>query len=285
MVLLPNNLPTWLKRFYDAAGSLLDLMKQFSEATRSTIHWAAEIIRGSQRTVVLTGAGISTPSGIPDFRSPDTGLWEHADPIEVASLTSFRHNPAQFYLWMRPLAIKIYHAQPNDAHQSLARLQKAGYLHTIITQNIDALHQKAGSTNVLEIHGTMETLSCTRCYHQVASRGFIDPYLEKGEIPRCPKCSSILKPDLMLFGEQLPARTWLKAQQVCKECDLMIVAGSSLEVLPVAGLPMRALEGGAHLILINHTPTYLDVRADVVLHEDVAQIIPMIAAEILGDEK
>ncbi len=247
------------------------------------IRCAADIIRGSKQAVVLTGAGISTPSGVPDFRTKDSGLWEKFDPFEVASLSAFRYNPLGFYSWLRTLARGIFEAEPNPAHYGIARLEQAGYVQTVITQNIDLLHQRAGSKNVLEVHGSMRSLTCTSCYRTVDAQGYIEPYLERGEAPYCPVCGSILKPDLVLMGEQLPARTWLKAQEASKNCDVMIVAGSSLEVLPVAGLPMRALENGAHLVLINHTPTYLDVRADVVLHEDVAQVIPRIVAEVLGE--
>jgi NAD-dependent deacetylase len=153
----------------------------------------------------------------------------------------------------------------------------------LITQNIDGLHQRAGSRNVLEVHGSIRTLTCVSCYQQVEGAGFTEAYIATGAIPYCPGCGSILKPDVVLFGEQLPVQAWLKAQEACKLCDLMVVAGSSLEVLPVAGLPMRALENGAHLIIINHSNTYLDVRADVIFHEDVAQILPRIAAEVLSD--
>ncbi len=233
---------------------------------------------------MLTGAGISTPSGIPDFRSTNSGLWEKNDPFEVASLSAFRYNPENFYNWLRTLAAGIYAAQPNPAHFALARLEKDDFLHTLITQNIDGLHQRAGSENVLEVHGSIRTLTCTSCYHQVDGNELAEAYLATGAIPYCQDCGSVLKPDVVLFGEQLPVRPWLKAQEACKQCDLMIVAGSSLEVLPVAGLPMRAIENGAHLIIINHSNTYLDVRADVVFHEDVAQILPRIAAEVLSDD-
>ena len=245
------------------------------------IRCAADIIRGSKQAVVLTGAGISTPSGIPDFRSTDSGLWEKYDPFEVASLTTFRHHPEKFFNWIRTLALEISAAQPNPAHTALARLQRASYIKTVITQNIDGLHRRAGAENILEVHGSLSTLTCISCYRQYPADRYAEAYLNTGEIPLCPDCHTILKPDVVLFGEQLPVRTWLQAQEASKECDLMIVAGSSLEVLPVAGLPMRAVEGGAHLIIINRTTTYLDVRADVVFHEDVAEIIPLIVAEVL----
>jgi len=256
-------------------------MGEISPNSAQGIRLAADILRGSKNAIVLTGAGISTHSGIADFRSSNNGLWTRFDPFEVASLTSFRHRPENFFSWMRPLALGIRDAQPNAAHTSLARLEKAGYIKTVITQNIDGLHQRSGSTNVLEVHGTLDTLTCGSCFQQVSSAGFLQPYLENGEIPCCPNCAGQLKPDVVLFGEQLPAQVWLKAQSVSKECDLMIVAGSSLEVLPVAGLPMRAVEHGAHLIIINQTQTYIDVRADVVFTEDVAVILPQIASEVL----
>lgn len=248
----------------------------------SALRCAGDIWRNSQRTVVLTGAGISTPSGIPDFRSTDNGLWEHIDPFEVASLTAFRYNPGKFFDWLRPLAQGIFAAQPNLAHLGLAQLQQAGRVSAIVTQNIDRLHQRAGSSNVIEVHGSFEKLTCVRCYRKEDAAQFLAPYLEQGIIPHCPVCGGVLKPDVVLFGEQLPQRTWMQAREACQHCDLMIVAGSSLEVMPVAGLPMLALENGAHLILINQAQTYLDVRADVVLHEDLAQAIPYLVSEVLG---
>ncbi len=249
---------------------------------KSGVQLAAEIILSSRNTVVLTGAGISTPSGIPDFRSPTSGLWERYDPFEVASLNAFRYNPDKFYKWMRPLVRDIGAAHPNPAHIGLSRLESAGYIKAIITQNFDGLHQRAGSNHVLEVHGTLRTLTCTKCYQQVDATEYTHPYIEGGIIPRCDKCEGVLKPDVILFGEQLPARTWLQAQEQSRKCDTMIVAGSSLEVLPVAGLPRRAIDHGAHLIMINQSETYIDNRADVVLSHDVAQVIPWITREILG---
>jgi NAD-dependent deacetylase len=202
--------------------------------------------------------------------------------MEVASLSTFRYDPEKFFTWLRPLASHMLTALPNEAHLALADLEKSGYFSTIITQNIDGLHTRAGSGNVLEVHGTLNTLTCVGCYLQHQAGGFMETYLEEGSIPRCTECKSILKPDVILFEEQLPIRTWMKAEEASRTCDLMLVAGTSLEVMPSASLPVRAVENGAHLILVNRTPTYMDIRADILIQEDVSQIIPLIAAEILG---
>jgi NAD-dependent deacetylase len=247
-----------------------------SPATQTALEDAAELFRNAQRVVVLTGAGISTPSGIPDFRSEGSGLWSRDEPMEVASLSTFRTAPERFFHWFRPLAGQIFYALPNPAHQALAAYEQAGYSKTVLTQNIDGLHQKAGSSHVVELHGTLRTLSCAQCYRQFASEIFLKPFIENGTIPRCPDCNGILKPDVILFGEQLPQSAWQAAQRAVRRCDLMLVAGSSLEVLPVAGLPLQALDRGAHLIVVNNTPTYVNVRADIVITEDVATTLPEI---------
>ncbi|NWG34497.1 MAG: NAD-dependent deacylase [Chloroflexi bacterium] len=242
---------------------------------------AAELIRRAERAVVLTGAGISTPSGIPDFRSEGTGLWSRDEPLEVASLNTFRTHPELFFRWFRPLAGQIFQAKPNAAHLALAELEAAGFSQTIVTQNIDMLHQKAGSKRVIEMHGTLRTLSCTQCYRKFESGVFVQRFIEEGTLPLCLNCGGILKPDVILFGEQLPQSALFEAQHAVRQCDLMVVAGSSLEVLPVAGLPMQAVDRGAHLIIINQSPTYINVRADVVLMEDVAVVLPDIARRVL----
>lgn len=252
-----------------------------SPQTQTGIDFAADLFRQSKRAVVLTGAGLSTPSGIPDFRSTGSGLWANDEPMEVASLSTFRTRPERFFQWFRPLANQIYNAKPNPAHMALTALEQAGKLSAIITQNIDVLHQKAGSQNVIEMHGTMKSMTCTQCYQREDAAPYIAPFVEKGDMPHCPKCGNLLKPDVILFGEQLPQAAWFKAQQETRKCDLMMVAGSSLEVLPVAGLPMQALDRGAHLIIINNTETYLNVRSDVIISENVAEIIPAITERVL----
>ena len=236
-------------------------MTSFSSQVTTNIEYAAELLRKAKYAVVLTGAGISTPSGIPDFRSEGTGLWSRDEPLEVASLSTFRTDPERFFVWFRPLA---------------------GRIQSVITQNIDALHHKAGSKNVIEMHGTLRTLSCTQCFQQAEAEPYLKAFVEQGELPHCSRCNGLLKPDVILFGEQLPQRAWYNAQSECRKCDLILVAGSSLEVLPVAGLPMQAIDRGSHLVILNNATTYLDVRADVVIPEDVASIIPAIAEQVLN---
>jgi len=257
-------------------------MTNFSSQTQANIATIADLLRKSKRAVALTGAGISTPSGIPDFRSEGTGLWSRDEPMQVASLSTFRTDPERFFVWFRPLASLIFKAKPNPAHIGLAKLERAGRIHSIITQNIDTLHQKAGSENVIEMHGTLRTLSCTQCFQQAQAENYLKAFVEQGELPYCPKCGGILKPDAILFGEQLPQKAWYDAQRDSRECDLMLVAGSSLEVLPVAGLPMQAIDRGAHLVILNNATTYLNVRADVVIQEELAEIIPAITEQVLN---
>ncbi len=257
-------------------------MIPFSSQTKTNIEYAAELLRKAKYAVALTGAGISTPSGIPDFRSEGTGLWSRDEPMEVASLNTFRTDPERFFVWFRPLAGQIFNAEPNPAHVALAELEKAGRVRSIITQNIDALHHKAGSKNIIEMHGTLRTLSCTQCFQQAEAKNYLKAFVERGALPRCPACNGLMKPDVILFGEQLPQRAWYEAQSESRQCDLMLVAGSSLEVLPVAGLPMQAIDRGSHLVILNNATTYLDVRADVVIQEDVATIIPAIVEQVLN---
>ncbi|HEY5903698.1 MAG TPA: NAD-dependent deacylase [Anaerolineales bacterium] len=256
-------------------------MTPFSSQTLAAIDFAAELLRAARRAVVLTGAGLSTPSGIPDFRSEGTGLWSRDEPLEVASLATFRTAPGKFFHWFRPLAGQIFCAQPNPAHRALAALEQAGRIRAVITQNIDVLHQKAGSVHVIETHGSLRTLSCTQCFRQFESASYLPAFTLTGDLPLCPACGAVLKPDVILFGEQLPHQAWQEAQREARQCDLMLVAGSSLEVLPVAGLPMQALDRGAHLIIINNSITYLNVRADITILEDVARVLPEIAERTL----
>jgi NAD-dependent deacetylase len=239
------------------------------------IQQAARLIAQARRMVAMTGAGISTPSGIPDFRSPDSGLWDHADPLEVASIFVFRHNPQRFYNWVRPLSLLLLEARPNPAHYALAELERAGKLKAVITQNIDNLHHKAGSQTVYELHGHLREVTCTKCYTVQDSAPAFAQFIADGRVPRH-HCGGVLKPNVILFGEQLPMREFVLAQMATKEADLMLVAGSSLEVAPASDLPELALPNKAKLIIINYQPTYLDSRADVLIRADVAEVLPRI---------
>lgn len=247
------------------------------------IETAARLIHSIGNGIALTGAGISTPSGIPDFRTPGSGLWSRYNPMEVASLSAFRYHPEKFFDWFHPLAKTINAALPNPAHEALTSLEKAGYLRAVITQNIDGLHQKAGSSQVYEVHGSLQSLTCISCFKQYPADSFISRYIDLNEAPHCPDCGQILKPDVILFEEQLPQKTWLSALKACRNCNLILVAGSSLEVTPVATLPLEALDNDARLIIINQLPTYLDARADVLLNGDVAEIFPQITAKVFND--
>jgi NAD-dependent deacetylase len=227
--------------------------------------------------VALTGAGVSTHSGIPDFRSPGSGLWQKVDPFEAASIFAFRRKPEAFFEWIAPMARCIVEAQPNGAHLALAQMEAAGCLRAIITQNIDGLHQRAGSQQVSEVHGHLREATCVRCYSVFPTGPFIQRFLDEGKFPACPHCGNLLKPNVILYGEQLPALAMQEAQRQIRRCDLVLVAGSSLEVAPVSELPRLAHEHGAHLIIVNMQPTYLDDQSDVTIHDDVADILPQMA--------
>jgi NAD-dependent deacetylase len=246
----------------------------------SQIHRAVQLIQTAQHAVVVTGAGISTPSGIPDFRSAGSGLWTHDNPMLVASLTAFRRRPDQFFNWLRSLVKPIWDAKPNPAHQALAQMEQAGYIKAVITQNIDGLHQQAGSQDVIELHGTLASLTCPNCKTQVRADDYIQAFIASNALPYCPKCKTLLKPDIILFEEALPMQAWNAAQDHCEKADLVLVAGSSLEVSPANQLPLYALQNDARLIINTLSPTYLDDQADILLPGDVATILPQIAAQL-----
>ncbi len=236
-----------------------------------------DLLRQARYAVSLTGAGISTPSGIPDFRSPNSGLWENADPFKVATIFGFKTRPQDFYNWIRPLAATVMRAQPNPAHTALARMEQRGILKTVITQNIDMLHTRAGSQSVVEVHGHFREMTCISCYHIYESTPFITPFLETGAIPHCLRCGGVLKPNVILFGEQLPIRELIAAQQAAAQCDVMLVAGSSMEVAPACDLPVKARQHGAAVVIINLEETPVDAMAQVIIRDDVAAILPQIA--------
>jgi NAD-dependent deacetylase len=262
-------------------GTILSGLRQRrrSGAAEEIYHQVCDLLLSSRRTVVLTGAGISTRSGIPDFRSPESGIWKHADPFDVASIWGFREHPERFYNWIRPLAKKMALAQPNPAHRALAALEASGLLEMIITQNIDDLHQRAGSSQVVHVHGSTEGATCLLCRYQERDPRFWDVLLHSENdpaLPRCPQCGAILKPNVILFGEDLPHEDLVHAQQAALHCDLMLAIGTSLEVMPAADLPLLAKRRGARLVILNLSGTMADHKADLIVREDLVVSLPRI---------
>ncbi len=249
-------------------------------SAESKIRRAAEILSASSHAIALTGAGISTPSGIPDFRTPQSGLWEHQDPMQVASIQAFRRDPRVFYQWIRPLAETVARALPNPAHVALAELERLGLVKAVCTQNIDGLHQKAGSVHVLELHGSMRQAKCTRCGLCVSTAELWASAMERGEIPHCRQCQAVVKPDLVLYGEDLSQEVFWAAMAETKSCDVMLVVGSSLEVSPAADLPGMARRHGAQIVIVNREPTGMDSAAAIVIREDVAIALPKIVISV-----
>jgi NAD-dependent deacetylase len=229
----------------------------------------AELIAGSRQALALTGAGISVPSGIPDFRSPGTGLWENVDPMEVAHIDVFHRDPGRFWYFYGDRFNTLAGKLPNRAHRALARLEQAGLLRAVVTQNIDRLHHKAGTRELIEVHGTIDHSSCLHCarrypLEEVSGRLGSDPE----RIPRC-DCGRALKPDVVLFGEYLPHDALQRAERLASEADLILCVGSSLEVYPVAELPAMTLAAGGQVAIVTQGPTPFDRRAAVRCGGDV----------------
>ncbi len=243
------------------------------------IRRAAQLVFCSSHVVAFTGAGHSTASGIPDFRSPASGLWEKHNPMLVASVWAFRLNPKTFYDWIRPVADLMVAARPNAAHKALADLEEMGFLKTVVTQNIDNLQQRAGSRRVLELHGHMREATCIRCYKVEPIDPVFEAKIREGHVPHC-SCGGVLKPNVILFGEQLPVRILNEAMAEARRCDLMLVAGSSLEVTPAADIPFLAVESGAKAIIVNREPTSFDGYAHLVIDGDVVDVLPRIVQAV-----
>lgn len=249
--------------------------------TFSALESAATLLKNARYAVAFTGAGISTPSGIPDFRSPVSGLWTHTDPLEAASLTTFRCNPEKFYAWLHPLAVRIAAAQPNPAHMALARLEETGFLQAVITQNIDQLHQQAGSHSVIQLHGSMEQFICPVCEKVYPGASFHNSFIENHITPACPGCHVVLKPDITLFEEGLPVTAWEQACAHAHQADLMIIVGTSLEVFPASMIPRLALDAGAQIIINNRSVTSLHPLAAYTFTEDTAIFLPKLSNCVL----
>jgi NAD-dependent deacetylase len=228
----------------------------------------AELIRESGCTVALTGAGISVPSGIPDFRTPGEGIWEKVDPMEVAHIDAFRRDPARFWGFYRQRLRMLGDKEPNGAHRALAELERRGLLEAVITQNIDTLHTRAGSERVIEVHGSIRTSSCQTCGAQFPLEQVESLFGHDGAA-LCAECGGAVKPDVVLFGELLPDRAMAEAESLAARADLMLCVGSSLEVYPVAGLPSVTLGRGGRLAVITKGPTPFDRDATVRMDGDV----------------
>lgn len=244
------------------------------------IQRAAEMISSARYVVAFTGAGISTPSGIPDFRSEKGGLWQRYDPMRVASRSAFFHSPELFFDWFRPLFLTSWKAQPNSAHLGLATFEKHGQIKSVITQNIDGLHQKAGSACVLALHGTALTFSCLQCRLHISSDEVYNQFTHGENIPHCPECAAILKPDVVLFEEGLPQDIWEKAEKEAQNADLMLVIGSTLEVFPANTIPQTAVRNGCKLIINNLSRTPMDGLADLLIPMNTAELFPLLLEQL-----
>jgi NAD-dependent deacetylase len=221
----------------------------------------AELIRERQPCVVLTGAGISTESGIPDFRSP-TGIWAQYDPMEYATISAFRRDPVKVWEFYALRFEMLTRAEPNAGHLALAELERRGLVRAVVTQNIDGLHQRAGSHDVVEVHGSIRTASCLACGTRVPLEHVVAALVD-APAPPCPECGEILKPDVVMFGELLPVDAIDRASALAREAGVLLVVGSTLEVYPVAALPDDTLSAGGDLAIVNRGTTPYDRRAAV----------------------
>jgi len=213
-----------------------------------TVSDLAALVRECQPCVVLTGAGISTESGIPDFRSP-SGIWAKYDPMEYATITAFRRDPVKVWEFYALRFESLAKAEPNDGHLALAELERRGLVEAVVTQNIDGLHGGAGSEAVVEVHGSIRTASCLECEERVPLEDVIAA-LQDVPAPPCPRCGAVLKPDVVMFGELLPAAAIERAAALAQRAGLLLVVGSSLEVHPIAGLPAETVSGGGALAIV-----------------------------------
>jgi NAD-dependent protein deacetylase/lipoamidase len=232
----------------------------------------AELVSEARSVVALTGAGISVPSGIPDFRSPGTGLWETVDPMQVAHIDVFHSDPARFWRFYGERFATLAVKQPNGAHRALVAMERRGVLDAVITQNIDMLHRKAGTRELVEVHGSIARCSCPTCGGTVSRREVhVRRLADPDGVPRCHRCGGPVKPAVVLFGEALDPLSLGRAQELCARAELLLCIGSSLEVHPAAGLPRLTYEAGGAVAIITNGPTPLDPLASVRLRGDVVE--------------
>ena len=239
----------------------------------------AELLGRSRRAVALTGAGVSVPSGIPDFRTPETGLWAKVDPMEVAHISVFERDPERFWSYYRPRFQVLGDKEPNRAHEALAELEGRGLIEGVITQNIDRLHRAAGSENVIEVHGSIETSSCRECGASFDIDQVDDLFDERG-VAICSGCGGPVKPDVVLFGEMLPVEAIERATELAEEADLMLCVGSSLAVHPVAGLPQLTLTRGGSVAIVTKGETPYDGDAELKLEGEVDEELTALVAAL-----
>jgi NAD-dependent deacetylase len=240
----------------------------------------AQLLRDSERAVVLTGAGVSVPPGIPDFRSPRTGLWENVDPMEVAHIDAWRRDPDRFWRFYGDRFASLVDKRPNEAHLALAELERRGLIKAVITQNIDRLHRVAGTERLIEVHGSIEWSVCLDCGGKVPLDRVVEQLRAEAGAPECACCITPLKPDVVLFGELLPERALSEAQALALDADLMVCVGSSLEVYPVAGLPAITRGAGGRLALVTQGETPYDAEAEVKLDGDVVEELRAVLAAL-----
>jgi NAD-dependent deacetylase len=252
--------------------------RQVETGMTAEVERLAELLRESRSTVALTGAGISVPSGIPDFRTPETGLWADVDPMEVAHIDVFERDPARFWSYYLPRFQSLGDKRPNVAHEALAELESRQLLDGVITQNIDRLHRAAGSDNVVEVHGSIETSTCRRCAESFGIDE-VEGLFDAEGIAVCASCGGVVKPDVVLFGELLPESAMAMAQDLARRAELILCIGSSLAVHPVAGLPELTLERGGRLAIVTKGPTPYDDEAELKLDGEVdAELSALVAA-------
>jgi NAD-dependent deacetylase len=235
----------------------------------------AELFRERGPAVVLTGAGISTESGIPDFRSAG-GLWSQFDPMDYGSIESFRENPARVWEFYAPRFSMLTAAEPNAGHVALAELERLGHVSALVTQNIDLLHERAGSREVIEVHGSIRTATCPGCGRSYPLSEVL-ALLDGSAAPACADCGAVIKPDVVFFGELLPEAAMERAHELAASTSLMLVVGSALEVYPVAGLPLDTLRAGGALAIVNRGPTAMDAKATLKLDGSAGEILPQLA--------
>jgi NAD-dependent deacetylase len=235
----------------------------------------AELIRERQPCVVLTGAGVSTESGIPDFRSP-TGLWATFDPLEYGSIEAFRADPLKVWSFYKPRVAMLTEAEPNAAHAALAELEGLGFVQAVVTQNIDLLHERAGSREVVEVHGSIRSATCPGCGERQPLERVLE-LLAEADAPACPSCGRLLKPDVVFFGELLPVEAIERATELARAAGLLLVVGSALEVYPVAGLPEETLAAGGALAIVNRGPTPYDAQATLRIEGSAGEVLAAVA--------